>query len=171
MVKHAVEFNKLFLDELSDIYSAENQIVEALPNMISAASCKKLKDAFTHHLKETKNQVKRLERVFSLLNEEAEDISCEAMEGLIQEGAECVENYPPSAVRDAALIAAAQRIEHYEMAVYGTLRTFAKEMDLKEISKLLQESLDEEGAADKTLTGIAEGGLFSTGVNQKAIDS
>lgn len=154
------DFNKLFIDELSDIYNAEQQLVQALPKLVAASSSPKLKEAFTNHLRETKNQVLRLETIFNNIEETAESVTCLAMQGLIEESAESINNYPVSAIRDAAIIAAAQRIEHYEIAVYGVLRTFAKEMGLKDIAKILQESLDEVARADKTLTTIAEGGIF-----------
>lgn len=169
MDKDIVGFNKLFLDQLSDIYNAEQQLVQALPKVAMAASSSKLRDAITAHLKETKNQVARLEKIFHLLGETPEQEVCEAMAGLVEETNECIAAYPASALRDAAIIACAQCIEHYEMAIYGTLRTFAKELDLKDIARLLQDSLDEEGNANKTLNGIAEGGFFTAGVNQKAL--
>lgn len=159
----------LFVSELKDILSAEKQIIEALPKMVKAAESKELKEAFTNHLEETRAQVKRLEKIFSMLKMKAEiNENCEAMEGLIKEGEEAIKDYDMSAVRDANLISKAQRIEHYEISVYGTLRTFAKELGLDEAVDLLQETLDEEGAADKKLTKIAEGSLLHAGVNQKA---
>lgn len=162
------EFFELFLDELKDIYDSENQIVKALPKMIEAASSQELKEAFEGHLEETKQQVRRLARIFEVLELDGEGESCEAMKGLIKEGEEVINRFPKSAIRDAGLIARAQRIEHYEIAVYGTLKTFAKEFDLDEVRNLLQISLDEEGGANKKLTKIAEGGLFTTGINAKA---
>lgn len=163
------EFFNLFVDELCDIYDAERQLVNALPRVISAVVTPKLKDALTAHLEETKNQVKRIDNIFNMLDEEHRDESCEAMEGLIEEVVETIDRYPASPLRDAALIAAAQRIEHYEIAVYGTLKIFAKELDLCEVADILCKSLEEEGKADKTLTSIAEGGIFTSGVNRKAM--
>jgi len=160
---------KLFIDELQDIYSAEIQIVKALPKMINAVQYPELKEALTAHLEETKNQVTRLDRIFSKLGESAGSETCEAMKGLIEESDEYIKKYPESIIRDAALITAAQRIEHYEMAVYGALRTFAKELEYDDAADLLQETLDEEGNANNTLTGIAEGGFFTAGVNEKAL--
>lgn len=162
---------KLFMDELADMYSAENQIVDALPKLIQAASNKDLKDALTKHLKETKGQVERIERIYSILDEQPEENNCEAMEGLIKEADELVRNFRGQAL-DAAIISAAQKVEHYEMASYGTLRSFAKHLELdSEIADLLQETLDEEGAADKKLTKIADGSLFTSGVNKEAVGS
>lgn len=163
------DFKNLFLDELKDIFSAENQIIEALPKVIKAAENPELKKALKHHLGETEHQAERLKKIFQLLNEEESEEKCEAMEGLIEECDETAHKYPNSPIRDAALIAACQRIEHYEIAVYGTLRTFAKQLDLEDIADLLQESLDEEGNANKKLTEIAEGGFFTTGINQQAL--
>lgn len=163
------EFYQLFLDQLNDIYSAENQLLETLPKMAEAASTPKLKEAFEKHLKETQNQVKRLDEIFSKLDVEFDGETCEAMKGLVEEGDETIHRYPESLVRDAALITSAQRVEHYEMAVYGTLRAFAQHLGYDDFAKLLQKSLDEEGNANKTLTGIAEGGLFMSGINEKAM--
>lgn len=158
----------LFFSELQDIYSAETQIVEALPDMVKAAESPELKDAFKKHLEETKEQVKRLEKIFKALEIKHPKEKCEAMEGLISEGADVIKEYDKSAVRDAALISKAQRIEHYEISVYGTLRTFARELELDDIAELLDLSLEEEAAADKKLTKIAEGGLLTAGINQRA---
>lgn len=163
------DFKQLFVEELRDIYSAETQLVEALPKVIKAAENPELKNAVKSHLEETQHQVERLEQIFEIIGEEVGDETCEAMEGLIKECDEVIHRYPQSVVRDAALIAAAQRVEHYEIAVYGTLRTFAKQLDLEEIADLLNETLAEEGNANKKLTSIAEGGFFTAGVNQKAV--
>jgi ferritin-like metal-binding protein YciE len=163
------EFKKFFLDELRDIYSAEMQIIQGLPKMIAAAESPELIEAFTTHLEETKNQAERLRNIFSMLNEQAKEKRCMAMEGLISEAAEAIGSMKKSFVLDAALITKAQRIEHYEIATYGALRTFADQLDLPEISTILQKNLDEEGATDKKLTKIAKGSFFATGINQKAI--
>lgn len=162
-------FYRLFIDELRDIYNAENQLVKALPKLVKASSNKDLKAAFANHLEETKNQVVRLEKIFNKLNEKPEGETCEAMQGLIEEADEFSKKFDASATRDAAIIAAAQRVEHYEIAVYGTLRTFADELGHEDLAELLQETLDEEGNANKKLTSIAEGGVFKTGVNEEAL--
>lgn len=163
------DLNELFIDELADMLSAENQIVEALPKLIKAASLPELKEALTKHLHETENQVERIEKIFSLLDLSANENTCEGMEGLLKEGDELIENKSKSPTLDAAIISAAQKVEHYEIASYGTLRAFAKQLDLdSEIIDLIQDSLDEEGAADKKLTKIAEGTLFKSGVNKNA---
>lgn len=158
----------VFIEEVRDIYSAENQIVNALPKMIEAADCEDLREAFETHLNETREQVKRLEMVFSMIGEANTEHACRAMHGLIQECEEVIQLHPKSALRDAALISKAQRIEHYEISAYGTLRTFAKELGFDDAASLFDESLEEEANADKTLNKIAEGGLLTSGVNTKA---
>lgn len=163
--------DKLFLDELEDMYNSEIQIVESLPKLIHLASFPELKEALSNHLEETKNQVTRLENIFSLLDIPAKEKTCEAMEGILKEAEGLTENKTKGATLDAAIISAAQKVEHYEIASYGTLRSFAKYLELEdEIIDLLQETLDEEGAADKLLTQIAEGTLFSDGINQEAAE-
>lgn len=163
--------HQLLVDELFDIYSAERQLIEALPKAAKAASAPKLKEAILHHLEETKQQAKRLEKIFGMLGEKrGNGTYCEAMEGLIHEADEAIEDYPKSFIRDAALICAAQKIEHYEIAAYGTAKAHAKQLDLDEVASLLDETLDEEGNADRTLTKIAEGSFFSSGVNKRAQD-
>lgn len=165
-------FTQLFIDELEDMYSSEHQMIEALPNMIKAASSDELKEALTNHLKETKNQVTRLNKIFSIMGLQPSENTCEAMEGLIQEAKELIGKKSKSPLLDAAIISAAQKIEHYEIASYGTLRSFAKNLELNsEIATLLQKTLDEEGAADKKLTKIADGSLFSAGINQQAAET
>lgn len=164
--------NQLFVDELEDMYNSENQIVESLPKMIKAASYEDLKKALSKHLKETQNQVVRLEKIFSLLDLPAKENPCEAMEGILKEANELVEGKSKTATTDAAIICAAQKVEHYEIASYGTLRSFAKYLDLDdEIIDLIQETLDEEGEADKALTKIAEGTIFFSGVNKEAANN
>jgi len=153
------EFNSLddlLVEQLRDLYDAESRLIEALPKMSEAASNQKLKDAFSHHLEETRGQVNRLEEAFKLLDQPAKRESCEAMKGLIKEGEEMIEAKGDSDVKDAALIAAAQRVEHYEMAGYGSARNFAQRCGRGDIARLLQETLDEESDADKKLTSIAE---------------
>lgn len=149
----------LYVSELKDIYSAEKQIRQALPKMAKAASSAKLRAAFTSHLTETHEHIKRLEKLFEQLSASPGGKKCVAMEGLIKEGAEAIAEDADPAVRDVALVAAAQRVEHYEMAAYGCVRTFATELDYKDAARVLQRTLDEEGAADKNLTALAEGGI------------
>jgi len=146
----------LYVEELKDLYNAENQLLKALPKMAKAASAPELRAAFEHHLEETRGQVKRLEQIFKKLDGSPKGKKCKAMEGLIEEGKEVMGEDAESAVLDAALIAAAQRVEHYEMAGYGCVRTFARLLGYEDAAELLQETLDEEAAADKKLTELAE---------------
>lgn len=153
------EFNsldELFLDQIRDLYDAEKRLVEALPKMAEAASSSELKTAFKDHLRETEGQVRRLEEVFRHLEETPSRESCAAMKGLISEGDEMVQAKGDAAVKDAALIAAAQRVEHYEMAGYGVARNFAQRLGHTAAASLLQQTLDEEKKADLKLTQIAE---------------
>ena len=147
---------ELYVDELKDLYSAENQILKGLPRMIKAASHRQLKKAFTEHERVTRRQVKRLERVFKALDERPGGKKCVGMEGLIKEVKELIGEKPAPDVLDAGLISKAQHIEHYEMAGYGTVRTYARQLGFDEQADLLQETLNEEGDADKLLTQIAE---------------
>jgi ferritin-like metal-binding protein YciE len=142
--------------QLKDLYSAEDQLIEALPKMADAANSPKLRRALLDHLEETRRQKQRLESAFRMLGKEVESETCEAMQGLIAEGDEVAALEGDPAAKDAALIAAAQRVEHYEMAGYGCARTFARQLGHEDVAALLQESLDEEGDADKLLSGIAE---------------
>ena len=148
--------NDLLIDELKDLYSAENQLIKALPKMAKAANSENLSAAFTDHLEETRGQVERLEKIFTILEGTPKGKKCKAMEGLIEEGKEVMEEEYEPAVMDAALIGAAQRVEHYEIAGYGTARTLATLLGHDEVAELLQETLDEEGNADKKLTDLAE---------------
>ena len=156
--------HSLFLDELKDVYHAEKQLVRALPRLAKAASDPNLKDAFTKHLKETQGQVQRLERVFRELGQTPRAKKCEGMAGLVEEGKQILEEDGEPAVIDAALIAAGQRVEHYEIAAYGCLRTYAELLGLSTAAQLLQQNLDEEEAADEKLNSLAEGGI-----NQAAV--
>lgn len=149
-------FHGLFIEELKDIYHAENQLVKALPKMAKAAATEDLKAGFLAHLEETKGHVQRLEKVFSLLGEKAKGKPCKAMKGLVEEGAEAIEENDAGVVRDVQLIGAAQRVEHYEIAAYGTVVAMAKLMGHTEEAALLQETLDEEGATDKKLTTLSK---------------
>ena len=158
----------LYVDQLKDLYSAEKQLVQALPKMAKAANTAALKEGFQEHLDQTRTHVDRLEQIFTRMGASPGRKKCEAMEGLIQEGEEAIELKGDAAVRDAALIAAAQRVEHYEIAGYGTVRTFANQLNFRDDARMLQQTLDEEGAADKKLTALAEGGLLSNGINEEA---
>lgn len=160
-------FEELMHHQIADLISAEQQLIEAMPLMAEATTDKKLQTAMEKHLKQTMNQLKRLEQVQTMLGMKPEKVTCKAMKGLIAEGSEAIKDIEEGPVRDAALIGAAQRIEHYEMAAYGTVRTHAEMCGLTDVAKLLQETLDEEGETDKLLTVIAEG---NRGVNQKAIN-
>jgi len=149
----------LFRDQLEDLYDAEQRLVDALPNMAEAAFSPQLKQAFEHHLQETRNHVTRLERIFQSMGQESESKTCQAMKGLVKEGQEAIDAQGDPNVKDAALIAAAQRVEHYEIAAYGTARTFARRLHLDEAASLLEETLEEEKAADQKLTEVAESGI------------
>jgi len=142
--------------QLGDLTSAEDQLIKALPKMAEAASNPELKSAFNTHLMETRQQRQRLDQAFCLMNREPTTETCEAMQGLIAEGQEVIDAEGDPEVKDAALIAAAQRVEHYEMAGYGCARTFARQLGHHDVAMLLQETLEEEGNADKILTHIAE---------------
>jgi ferritin-like metal-binding protein YciE len=150
------DLQDLFVDQLRDLYSAEKQLVRALPKMAKKASDEGLKDAFTMHLEETRGHVERLEQIFESLGKRAGGKTCKAMQGLVEEGKEAMEEDAGPEVLDASLIAAAQRVEHYEMAGYGTVRAYANLLGNTAAAKLLQQTLDEEGAADKKLTKLAE---------------
>jgi ferritin-like metal-binding protein YciE len=146
----------LYLHELKDIHSAERQILEALPKMAKAASHDELRNAFEEHRRVTEEQVRRLDTIFDELGERPGNKKCRGMEGLIEEGEEILEEDADPDVRDAALIAAAQRVEHYEIAAYGTARTYAQQLGFNNHIELLQRTLDEEGETDKRLTKLAE---------------
>lgn len=147
---------KLYVEELRDVYNAEQQLVKALPKMAKAASSDELREAFETHLDETKGHVERLEQIFEGLDEAPKGKTCQAMKGLIEEGSEILEEKGEESVLDAGIIAAAQKVEHYEMATYGTLRTWADLLNQDEAAGLLQDTLDEEGEADKKLNELAE---------------
>jgi ferritin-like metal-binding protein YciE len=146
----------LFVHEIKDLYSAEQQILKALPKMIKEAASDDLRQALEQHLDQTRGHVERLDRVFDELGEAARGQRCKGMEGLIEEGSELLKERAEDSVKDAGIIAAAQRVEHYEMAAYGTARTFAQTLGHEDAVPLLEETLREEKEADKTLTEIAE---------------
>src|ERR1700736_6815441 len=146
----------LLLEELRDLYNAEQQLTEALPKMSKAAKAPDLKSAFNHHLEQTRQHASRLERIFAGMNEKAAGETCEAMKGLIKEGELIIKAEGDADVRDAGLIGAAQRVEHYEMAGYGTARTLANRLGEHQTAEILQQTLNEEGEANKKLTSLAE---------------
>jgi ferritin-like metal-binding protein YciE len=146
---------QLFVDELKDIYSAEKQITKALPKMAKAAKSPELKQAFETHLEETKGQIERLDEIFETLGKKATGKTCHGMQGLVEEGNEMIQELDKGDVRDAALISAAQRVEHYEIAAYGTVREYAKMLGQKDAAKLLDETLEEEKATDDKLNELS----------------
>lgn len=146
---------QLFLQELRDLYDAEDQITEALPKMIEAAHYPQLKSALQQHLEVTRQQIQRLDQIFNILGEDASGQTCKGMKGVIKEGDEIVSQGGDNATVDAGIISAAQRVEHYEMAGYGTVRTYAELLGQQQIAGLLQQTLDEEKEADEKLTQIA----------------
>jgi ferritin-like metal-binding protein YciE len=148
-----------FLDELRDTYDAEKQLTKALPKMVKAANSPDLRAAFDAHLEETRQQVERLERVFASLDEKVRGKHCDGMAGIVEEGQAMMEQDFEETSADAVLIAAAQRVEHYEMAAYGTLVAWARAMGHDEAAELLEETLEEEKAADAKLSSLAEGGI------------
>jgi ferritin-like metal-binding protein YciE len=155
-----------FIDELRDAYDGERQLTKALAKLAKAATAPELKEAFQSHLEETQGQIERLEQVFATLEEKARGKHCDGIAGIIEEGKAIMEEDFDDATMDASLIAAGQRAEHYEMAAYGTLVAWARALGHDEAAELLQQTLDEEKAADEKLSGLAEGGI-----NQSAADS
>jgi ferritin-like metal-binding protein YciE len=155
---------KLYINELRDLYSAENQLLKALPKMAKGAASDELKEAFENHLAETETHVERLERIFKGLEENPKGKTCHAMKGLIEEGSEILEEEGEDSVLDAGIIVAAQKVEHYEMAGYGSVRAFAQLLGQEEAAQLLQTTLDEESKANELLNQIAE-----TTVNAEAV--
>lgn len=147
---------KLYVEELRDVYNAEQQLVKALPKMAKGASSDELREALETHLEQTQGHVERLEQIFEGLDESPKGKTCKAMKGLVEEGSEILDEKGEESVLDAGIIAAAQKVEHYEIATYGTLRTWADLLNQEEAAELLQETLDEEGEADKLLNELAE---------------
>ena len=154
----------LFLAEIEDLYDCEKRLTKALPKMAKASTSPELKKAFESHLEETQGHVERLERVFTEIGKKPKAVPCEAIKGLIEEGEEIIANAEEPAVRDAGIIAAANRVEHYEIAAYGAARTFAESLGLTKSVSLLEQTLEEEKKADQKLTQIAE-----TSVNEEAL--
>ncbi len=152
---------ELLIAELKDIYSAEQQLVKALPRLVEGADSDELKTAISDHLEETKTQVTRLQQVFELIGEKASAEHCKGMEGLLEEGAKPLEEEEEGALRDLMLIGAAQRVEHYEVAAYGTAKAIAEKLGFEDAVELLEETLNEESAADEKLTEVAES-LYDT---------
>jgi len=163
MAKEPKQLDELFHDTLKDIYYAEKKILSALPKMAKAAQNDDLRAAFEKHKTETEGQIDRLEQVFQLIEEKPQGKKCAAIEGILEEGQEIIKEYNGSPALDAGLVSAAQAVEHYEIARYGTLRTWAEELGLNQAVKLLQQTLDQEEATDRALTEIAE-----SVVNQEA---
>jgi ferritin-like metal-binding protein YciE len=155
-------------EQLEDLHSAETQLVEALPKMAQAAHHDELKEAFQHHLEETRGHVKRVDEALGELGVSSPTEFCKGMKGLIAEGEEIIEMQGDPVAKDAGLIAAAQRVEHYEIAGYGTARQLADDCGFDGIKDLMDQNLEEESQADKLLTKIATGGMFKAGVNQQA---
>ena len=147
---------QLFIDELKDLYSAEKQIVRSLPKLAKAATTPELQEALQSHLEETKGHVERLDKIAGIVGKKLTGKTCAGMKGVLEEGAEVLEEVEEGNVRDAAMIGAAQRVEHYEMAGYGTARDFAKLLGLEDVVELLEETLEEEKAADQKLTEISK---------------
>ncbi len=150
------DLHDLYVAELKDLYDAEARITKALPKMAEAASSPDLRSAFESHLQETREHTRRLEQIFEKLNEPAKGQKCKGVVGIIDEGEDLMSEDAPPAVCDAALIASAQRVEHYEIAAYGTVRTFAQRLGYQDQAQLLDQTLQEEGNADKKLTSLAE---------------
>lgn len=145
-----------FVEEIRDLYDAEKQLVRALPKMAKAANSEELRDAFREHLEVTKGQVQRLEQIFEMMEQRARSKPCKGMKGLVEEGQEIIEEGGEESIADLALIGAAQKVEHYEISGYGTVRTFAQALGRKDVAQLLDQTLKEEEATDKKLTTIAK---------------
>ena len=150
------DLNDLFLDTLKDIYYAEKQILKALPKMAKAASSEKLRAAFEKHHGETEGQVERLEQIFELIDKPARAKTCDAIQGILDEGKEIMEEYKGTEALDAGMVAAAQAVEHYEIARYGTLKQWAQQLGMKDAARLLDQTLQEEKKTDESLTSLAE---------------
>jgi len=149
----------LFVDGLRDIYDAENQLIKAIPKMADHAHSDELKKAFRNHLEQTKNHIKRCEEIFDQIEEKNESKTCDGMKGIVNEGEQMMKQFSNSPALDAALIAAAQKVEHYEIATYGTLRTYAEQLKFDGVSDKLQATLNEEGEANNLLTNLAMGNI------------
>jgi ferritin-like metal-binding protein YciE len=159
----------LYIHELEDLYDAENQILQALPKMAEAAASPELRRAFEEHQKQTEGQVQRLDRIFQQMGEKPKGEKCKGMAGLLAEGEKLLKEKAEPEVKDAGMIGAAQKVEHYEMAGYGTAATLADRLGLDDAHDALGQTLSEEEAADKLLTKIATGGMLKSGLNEKAV--
>jgi ferritin-like metal-binding protein YciE len=159
--------NDVFVEQVEDLYSAENQLVDALPRIAQAVSDEQLRTAFEEHLEETRHHIRRLDEIIDELGISLTE-KCKGMEGLLAEGEEIIDEGSAGPAKDAAIIAAAQRVEHYEIAAYGTARSLAGELGYGDAKTLLNETLNEESAADKLLTKIADGRLLRSGLNAQA---
>lgn len=158
----------LFVHKLNMLRDTESVIIDALPKFIDAAHSEELKEGFQQHLRQSQQQLARLAEVIDNLGYSTVDVPCKAMRAIVEEGEEVVNSPGDPDVKDAALIAAAQSVEHYEIASYGTVRTFARQLGYDEAADLLQETLNQEGDTDKKLTRLAEGSLFTSGINEEA---
>jgi ferritin-like metal-binding protein YciE len=165
---HIKTLQQLFERDLQDLYSAESQVIDALPKMIKAASDEKLKTALQDHLEVTHEQLARLEDIKEEVFFETDGQMCAGMKGIIAEGEKALSEVGDSDTKNAAIIAAAQKVEHYEMAGYGTAEAYARLLGYEDVADLLKDSLEEEKKADRDLNGLAEGGMFSKGLNEEA---
>ena len=162
--------NDVFADEIADLRSAEEQLIVALPKVVAAAHSEELRTALQNHLQETRGHLERLQDLIPTLGIPVPTETCQGMKGLLEEGEQIIQSQGDPLAKDAALIGAAQRVEHYEIAAYGTARTLADELGLDDAKDVLDQTLDEEANADKLLTKIATGGMFSAGINQAAAE-
>lgn len=158
----------VYVHELKDLYSAEKQITEALPKMVKAAGDQSLKEAFSRHLDQTETHLQRVQQILAEIDVNPGNVKCDGMEGLLKEGEHIIKTSGNKVAKDAALIAAAQRVEHYEIAAYGAARSHAEILGYGDAASTLQQTLDEEGETDKKLTQLAEGGLLREGINKEA---
>jgi ferritin-like metal-binding protein YciE len=161
--------HQLFLHELRDLHSAETQIIKALPKLIDSATNEDLKYALSEHLEVTKEHLARLDQIDTEIKFKKDSQVCQGIKGILTEGDKAVAEVSDDSTRDAAIIASAQKVEHYEMATYGTVVSYAREMSHENAADLLQQTLEEEGDANKTLTSLAEGGLLVDGINKMAM--
>ncbi|MFN8308927.1 MAG: ferritin-like domain-containing protein [Chitinophagales bacterium] len=164
------QLGKLMEDELKDILWAEQALLKALPKMAKNATSPELREALENHLEETKGQIERLHQVFEILEKKPQAKKCEAMAGLVREASEIMQDCEKGVMRDAGIISAGQKVEHYEIASYGTLRTFAQTLGLDEVAELLQQTLDEEKQADEKLTSVAEAAINIEAAGEEAED-